>query len=317
MAKDKYCLITNDVETTSLWNHRLSDKTGEVVFKEGMPLLLEAYKRYNVKATFFFTGHIAKLFPDIVRMVVPYGHEVACHGLTHEPDKAFDVLTLDEQIDHLKRAKDILEDICNQEVISFRAPALRVNKYTPQALIKTGFRIDSSVAPQRLDMFLSFGSVEKMKWVFAPRSPYFTSDQNLARRGNTPLFEIPLTSFFLPWAGTIMRVSPLTAKFVRFALSIEASAKARPMVFIIHPNELIYEEIEISSANRRARNYLTYLLGDKLRYRLKLKNLGKKALPLLIDQLEFVKRKNYTFVTCKELYEIKKLKVNEAVSQEG
>jgi peptidoglycan-N-acetylglucosamine deacetylase len=314
LNKDKYCLITNDVETTSLWNHCLSDKTGEIVFKEGMPILLDAYKKYNIKATFFFTGHIARLFPDIVRMVIPYGHEVACHGLTHEPDKAFDVLTLDEQIDHLKKAKDILEDICSQNVISFRAPALRVNKYTPQALVKAGFKIDSSVAPQRLDMFLSFGSVEKMKWIFAPRSPYFTKDNNLAKRGDSPVFEIPLTSVFLPWAGTIMRVSPLTAKFVRYALNIEASVKARPMVFIIHPNELIDEKIEITTADRRTRNYLAFLLGDKLRYRLKLKNLGKKALPLLVDQLEFAKRENYKYVTCREFYEIKGLKYNEAVS---
>jgi peptidoglycan-N-acetylglucosamine deacetylase len=173
LPKDKYCLITNDVETTSLWNHRLSDKTGEIVFKEGMPLLLEAYKKYDVKATFFFTGHIARLFPDIVRMIIPYGHEVACHGLTHEPDKAFDILTLNEQIDQLKQAKDILEDICNLEVISFRAPALRVNKYTPEALAKAGFKIDTSIAPQRFDIFLSFGSVKKMKWFFCSKISIF------------------------------------------------------------------------------------------------------------------------------------------------
>ena len=28
------CFITNDVETTSLWNHCLSDKTGEKVLQE-------------------------------------------------------------------------------------------------------------------------------------------------------------------------------------------------------------------------------------------------------------------------------------------
>lgn len=48
-----YCLLTNDVETTSVWNHCLSDKTGEKVLKEGMPILLELYEKSNVKATFF------------------------------------------------------------------------------------------------------------------------------------------------------------------------------------------------------------------------------------------------------------------------
>ena len=317
MTKQKYCLITNDVETTSLWNHRLSDKTGEVVFKEGMPLLLEAYEKYGVKATFFFTGHIAALFPDIVRMVIPYGHEVGCHGLTHEPDKAFDVMTCEEQVDHLTRAKDILEGICNQEIISFRAPALRVNRYTPEALLRTDFRIDSSVASQRADMFLSFGSMEKMKWIFAPRTPYYTRDNNLARRGVSTLFEIPLNSFLLPYAGNVMRVSPFAARMVRSILNFESSVTGRPLVFIIHPNELIDEEIEISSPDRRAKNYLAYLLGDKLRYRLKLRNLGKGALPLLIDQLEFIKRKNYTFVTCEEFYEISIKKMNETAGKKS
>lgn len=41
-----HCLLTNDVETTSVWNHCLSDKTGEKVLKEGMPVLLELYQKF-------------------------------------------------------------------------------------------------------------------------------------------------------------------------------------------------------------------------------------------------------------------------------
>ena len=61
-SNQKFCLITNDVETTSILNHKLSDKTGEYVLKQRMPRLLELYANHNVKATFFFTGHIAKHF---------------------------------------------------------------------------------------------------------------------------------------------------------------------------------------------------------------------------------------------------------------
>ena len=32
----RYCLLTNDVETTSIWINRLRDETGERVLKEGM-----------------------------------------------------------------------------------------------------------------------------------------------------------------------------------------------------------------------------------------------------------------------------------------
>src|SRR5690606_4714583 len=74
------CLLTNDVETHSIWHNGLRDETGRKVLEEGMPILLDLYERYGVKSTFYFTGYIARKFPDVVRMVVPRGHEVACHG---------------------------------------------------------------------------------------------------------------------------------------------------------------------------------------------------------------------------------------------
>lgn len=302
----KYCLITNDVESTSLWNHKLSAKTAEIVFKEGMPLLLETYKKYGVKATFYFNGDIVSLFPEVVKMIVPYGHEVACHGLVHDADKAFDVLSLEDQVEHLTVSKKMLEGISGQQVISFRAPALRVNADTPIALAQTGFKTDSSIAPQRIDMFLSFGSKEKLKWLRAPRTPYITKQNDLSRKGKGEIFEIPVSSFLLPYAGTVMRISPFLTKIVRALLNIESSYnKNRPLVFLIHPNELIQEEHEGLEITRRAKNYFSYLLGDKLRYHLKLKNLGIKALPLLIQQLEYLKKEKYQFITVKEFWQLK------------
>lgn len=301
----KYAILTNDVESTSLWNHKLSAKTAEVVLKEGMPILLEAYEKYGVKSTFYFNGDIVSLFPDVVRMIIPYGHEVACHGLVHDADKAFDVLSFKEQIEHLSISKKMLEDIAGQEVVSFRAPALRVNKHTPLALMETGFKTDSSIAPQRVDMFMSFGSKDKMKWLNAPRTPYFTKKDDLSKKGDGSIFEIPVSSFLLPYAGTIMRVSPPLLKAVRYALNKEVTHKDRPLVFLIHPNELIDEPIEKKEITRRAKNYLSYLLGDKLRYHVKLKNLGSKAIPLFIEQLKYLKDNNYEFVTAKEYWQLK------------
>ena len=173
-VKEKFFFFTNDVETTSIRNHCLCDKTGEKVLKDGMPLLLDLYNKYNVKSTFFFTGYIAEKFPEIVKMILPYGHEVGCHGYTHDSNLAFDVLNLDQQKQHLFKAKKILEDVSGGRVISFRAPALRVNKFTPKALESVGFKIDSSVAPQRGDIFFSFGALKKLNWITAPRKCYNT-----------------------------------------------------------------------------------------------------------------------------------------------
>ena len=81
--KRKTCIFTNDVETTSILFNKLRDETGLKVLEEGMPLLLDLYSKYNIKTTFFFTGYIANKFPELVKMVVPYGHEVASHGYSH------------------------------------------------------------------------------------------------------------------------------------------------------------------------------------------------------------------------------------------
>eukprot|EP01031_Cornospumella_fuschlensis_P000667 gene667-842_t len=47
MENKRFCLITNDVETTSILNHKLRDKTGQYVLEQ---------------------GYIAKLYPEVVKM---------------------------------------------------------------------------------------------------------------------------------------------------------------------------------------------------------------------------------------------------------
>ncbi len=295
------CLLTNDVETTSIVNGGLRTETGIKVWKEGMPRLLELYARYDAKATFFFIADFAKDFPEIVKMIQPYGHEVACHGYTHDHRQAFDVMSLEEQVKHLSDAKMILEDISGKEVISFRAPALRVNEFTPQALVETGFKIDSSVAPQRIDMFMSLGSKKKLAWLKAPRTPYFVDDENLARRGDMQLLEVPVSSFAVPYIGTFMRIAPSINALTRRLLYLETRNTVKPINFLIHPNELIEEENLQLKTERRAGNVVSYFLSDVLRRRLKQKNLGLKARDLYEKEIFYWRRKNYKFQTMKDL----------------
>ena len=297
-----HCLLTNDVETTSIVNNFLSDSTGLKVLTEGMPLLLDLYAKYDIKSTFFFTGHIAKLYPEIVKMILPYGHEVASHGLTHDPQRAFDILTYNDQLDHLLESKKILEDISGQEVISFRAPALRVNSHTPLALTEAGFKVDSSVASQRFDMFMSFGSIKKLKWMTAPRMPYFTDQNDLLKKGNGTILEIPISALLMPYIGTTLRIFPFVSRQVRKSLVFESGLTGKPIVFLIHPNEFITEVHDGNKTARRSSNFFSYFLADVVRRELKLKNLGKAALPLYNKEIDYFTKRKYEFVTCKQYY---------------
>ncbi len=293
------CLLTNDVETTSIWFNKLRDKTGIRVMEEGLPLLLDIYKKNRIKCTFFFTGYVAKRFPGIVKLIIPYGHEVGSHGLSHQKEDAFDVLSYEKQVYHLSESKKILEDISGQEVISFRSPALRVNKYTAKALSTTGYKIDSSIASQRFDLFLSFGSLRKLKWLLAPRVPYRTSPNSLFKKGNGEIIEVPLSASLLPYVGTTMRIFPYVTKVQRCILNFENRINRKPIVFDIHPNEFIDESDEKRIINKRSRNPVSYFLQDIIRSRLKTKNLGKKAVPLYESQISYFMDKGYKFSTIK------------------
>ena len=275
MSKDRICLITNDVETTSILNHKLRDKTGEYVLSQGMPRLLDLYDKYGVKATFFYTGHIAQLYPDVVRMAHERGHEVGSHGLTHEVSKAFDVLSPEEQL-------------------------------FPLIMEEAGFKVDSSVSSQRLDMMFSFGALKKLNWLTAPRHAYFAQEENIFRKGESEVFEVPISAMGFPYIGTFMRIAPGLNRFTRQMLYWETLCNGRQFVFLTHPNEFIDEDQETKEIERRGSNYISYLLGDVIRHKLKVKNLGEKALPIYERELAFFQRKDFEFVTCKDFYKRKK-----------
>ena len=299
----RYCLLTNDVETHSIWFNELRDDTGERVLKEGMPILLELYRKHGIQCTFFFTGYIAKKFPGIVRMVLPGGHEVGCHGLSHELQHGFDVMSLGEQCRHLEEAKGILENISGLEVVSFRAPALRVNAHTPVALVRNGFKFDSSIASQRFDAFLSFGGRSKLRWIGAPRRAYRTKPDDLSRRGDGPIIEVPLSALLYPYVGTTLRMTPMFTRLVRSLLHAESGIHSKPVVFDIHPNEFLEEGEGTRTIARRVDGFVAHVLKDRIRGALKVRNLGRGAIPLYERELEFFSGEGYKFRTVKDYCE--------------
>lgn len=300
MKKEFVALLSNDVENTSIWFNELRDETGEKVLKEGMPYLLDLYEKYNVKSTFFYTGYMAKLYPEVVKMVVNAGHEVGSHGKSHVKEMGFDIMPYDKQVRHLDYSKKLLEDISGQEVISFRAPALRVSPNTATALLETGYRIDSSIASQRFDFFLSFGSMQKLSFLTAPRLPYRVNKNNIFKKGQSNLIELPLSATLIPYVGTTMRIMPGLTRVQQNLLHLEARISGKPVVFVIHPNELIDESDQPRIISRRSANPIAYLLSDVIRAKLKVKNLGEKALPIYERMIVRYAEMGYKFMRMRD-----------------
>ncbi|PKN73293.1 MAG: polysaccharide deacetylase [Candidatus Cloacimonetes bacterium HGW-Cloacimonetes-3] len=299
MAIDKTVLLSNDVETTSIWFNDLRDETGLKVWKEGMPILLDIYRKFNIKSTFFYTAYIAKLYPETVRMILADGHEVGSHGKSHTKENGFDIMPFDKQKRHLEYSKNTLEDISGQEVISFRSPAIRVSSLTARALIETGFRIDSSIASQRFDFFLSFGGMRKLNFLKTPRLPYRTKVNDIFSKGNSELIELPMSATLLPFIGSTMRIMPGITSIQQRLLHLESLMTSKPAVFVIHPNELIDETNEPRTIKRRSSNQIAYLLSDVIRAKLKSKNLGNSAVPLYEKLIQYYVDKGYVSHTMK------------------
>lgn len=233
-------------------------------------------------------------------MVYRKGHEIASHGYSHLPQNSFDIISYDRQIRYLKDSKNILEDIVGDKVISFRAPAARVQKNTATALIETGFEIDSSISSQRFDFFLTFGNMMKLRWLFAPRLPYYTDSNNIFKPGSSALLELPISALVMPYIGTTLRIVPFLTKILSRILLIENKLNNKPLLFLFHPNELIDESHEKYIGTRRAGSYVSYLLGDVLRRKLKLRNLGQEAYNLVDNVIATMKHKKARFLTCSQ-----------------
>jgi peptidoglycan/xylan/chitin deacetylase (PgdA/CDA1 family) len=178
---EMHFLMTNDVEAHSLSLNREDPHIAELVHNVGLPRLLDVLSKHDVTSTFYFTGTFCEQSPQSVDLVKDHGHEIGCHGYDHSPNRAFDLLTYDEQVCELNKAKKTIEPIAGK-ITSFRAPALRMNSHTVRALEDTGFTTDSSVASQRFDGPMSFGAKEKLKWLKAPRQPYMLSHESYVKK---------------------------------------------------------------------------------------------------------------------------------------
>ena len=46
--------------------------------------LLDIMAEYDVRGTFFILGPVAQHYPDLIRRIADEGHELGCHGWSHD-----------------------------------------------------------------------------------------------------------------------------------------------------------------------------------------------------------------------------------------
>lgn len=218
--------------------------------------LLDIFDEADVRATFFVLGWVAEKFPSLIREIHDRGHEVACHGLSHE---LVYKQAPDEFRSETTRAKQVLEDLISSPVIGYRAASYSITADSLWALdiiAEAGFRYDSSIVPVRHDLYGIPG---------AEASPH-----GLVTSNGTELVEFPPSTygFFgvkVPvGGGGYFRLYPYW--MTRFLLRRKNRFEKQPFIFYIHPWEIDVDQPRVDT-NFRSR-FRHYLNLDKTEARL-------------------------------------------------
>jgi len=142
--------------------------------------ILELFEENNVKATFFMLGWVAERYPELVRLIVNSGHELASHGYDHT--RVIHQNRNEFRSDVVK-TKKILEDISGVHIKGYRAASYSITKnnlWALDTLQEAGHLYSSSIYPVKHDLY------------GIPDAPRFAF-----RYKNDGILEIPITTLRL------------------------------------------------------------------------------------------------------------------------
>ena len=207
--------------------------------------LLEIFREYRVRSTFFILGWVGERHPQLVAAIAGEGHEIASHGYAHR-------LIYDQTPaafrDDVRRAKAILEDACGRPVVGYRAPSYSITPrslWALDVLAEENYEYDSSIFPIRHDRY---------GIPVSARRPY-----SIERNGRS-LIEVPGSTtkvgpLNLPVAGGgYFRLLPYW--WTRWGISRVNDIERRPAVFYLHPWEIDPGQPRLSAGRlSRLRHY--------------------------------------------------------------
>lgn len=142
------CAFGTDIDSVAGWigSYGGGDSPSDIqrgVFASevGNIRLLNLFKKYKLKTTFFIPGHSIESFPDQVKRIVDEGHEVGAHGYLHENPIA---MTPTQEEDVLSYTVDLIERVSGKKPRGYVAPWWEMSNSTAALLLKYGFTYDHS-----------------------------------------------------------------------------------------------------------------------------------------------------------------------------
>ena len=195
--------------------------------------ILDLFKKYNVKATFFVLGYIAEKFPELIKKISDLGHEVSSHTYSHMDLRKVNKEEFEEDF---FKSINILEKITGKKVEGFRAPFFSINKnnYWVFKILSKNLTYDSSIFPVKTQLY----GIPN-----APRLMYKPSLKNIIQEDKEgKLIEIPMATHKIPLIGNIPIAGGFYLRFFPYwyiKLGIKKMNKeGNPAMIYIHPKDL-------------------------------------------------------------------------------
>jgi len=144
------CAITFDMDADSLihiakpadsYNRLYPITMGKYGPKVAVPRILETYRKFGLKQSFFIPGWCIEQYADTVELILKDGHEIGHHGWIHEDP----IATVGDQREWIEKALASYNKIVGGKPRGYRAPVYNVTQEVIDLLVEHGFRYDSSL----------------------------------------------------------------------------------------------------------------------------------------------------------------------------
>lgn len=255
MSNRPYGTIQVDVDELAVYYESLSlpspDGESGPVYAQGLPRLLELFEQFEIRATFFICGRDLESADRrrLIRRMAEQGHELANHSYSHP--RGFARLPAKRLEEEILKSGERIAEAGGAPVRGFRAPAFSLSPAVLHFLERAGYLYDASILPTPWSPLMRWGhhrlsrcpldesQYGHWRYGWAPLNPYHPDLDAPQRRGETRLWECPVTTMpglRLPFHSTF--VIGFGAWVFRLGFLLN-SLRARGITYLLHPAELI------------------------------------------------------------------------------
>jgi peptidoglycan/xylan/chitin deacetylase (PgdA/CDA1 family) len=121
----------------------------------GVPRLLQMFRSFGIKQTFFIPGWSMERYPRAVEAILKDGQEIGHHGYLHEHPNE---LSAEDELYWMQRGIDVIRRTTGKRPRGHRAPSYRFSKNSLDFLVLEGFSYDASLMGDDIPYILDNGS---------------------------------------------------------------------------------------------------------------------------------------------------------------